>query len=59
MKYWLDVWYMAACGTCITRVLDETPDHRDQDLTDAERVAGDQMTICCSRAPGDRLVLDL
>ena len=47
------------CGTCITRVLEGVPDHRDQYLTDAERLAGDQMTICCSRALGDRLVLDL
>ena len=47
------------CGTCITRVLEGAPDHRDQYLTDAERAAGDQMTICCSRAMGDRLVLDL
>lgn len=47
------------CGTCITRVLDGVPDHRDQYLTDAERLAGDQMTICCSGALGDRLVLDL
>ena len=38
------------CGTCLTRVLSGIPDHRDQYLTDAEREAGGQMTICCSRA---------
>lgn len=47
------------CGTCLTRVIEGVPDHRDQYLTDAERTAGDQMTICCSRALGERLVLDL
>ncbi len=47
------------CGTCVTRVLSGIPDHRDQYFTDAERAAGDQMTICCSRALTDSLVLDL
>jgi len=47
------------CGTCLTRVLGGIPDHRDQYLTDSERAAGDQMTICCSRALSDSLVLDL
>ena len=47
------------CGTCLTRVLDGTPDHRDTFLTDAERAANDQFTPCCSRALTSLLVLDL
>ena len=47
------------CGTCETRVLAGTPDHRDDLLTDDERAAGDTMLICVSRCLGDRLVLDL
>ena len=47
------------CGTCLTGVLDGTPDHRDLYLTDDERARGDQFTPCCSRAKSPRLVLDL
>lgn len=47
------------CGTCLTRVIDGVPDHRDNYLTDEERAANDQFTPCCSRARGARLVLDL
>ncbi len=47
------------CGTCETRVLDGTPDHRDFLLSDAERAAGTSLMICVSRCAGDRLVLDL
>ncbi|QMU79718.1 2Fe-2S iron-sulfur cluster binding domain-containing protein [Streptacidiphilus sp. PB12-B1b] len=45
------------CGTCRTRVLSGTSDHRDQLLTEAER--GDSMLICVSRSREGRLVLDL
>jgi vanillate O-demethylase ferredoxin subunit len=47
------------CGTCLTRVLEGTPDHRDSYLTEAERAANDQFTPCCSRSRSPRLVLDL
>lgn len=47
------------CGTCITRVLDGTPDHRDVYFTDEERAKNDQFTPCCSRAKSRMLVLDL
>lgn len=47
------------CGTCLTRVIEGTPDHRDMYLTPEEQAAGDQMLVCCSRASSARLVLDL
>ncbi|MFC5458203.1 PDR/VanB family oxidoreductase [Massilia niabensis] len=47
------------CGTCLTRVLEGVPDHRDMYLTEEEQAANDQFTPCCSRAKTKRLVLDL
>jgi vanillate monooxygenase ferredoxin subunit len=47
------------CGTCLTRVLQGEPDHRDEFLADAEHLRNDQMTLCCSRSKSARLVLDL
>jgi ferredoxin-NADP reductase len=47
------------CGTCETRVLEGTPDHRDSLLSESEREEGRTMMICCSRAIGGRLVLDV
>jgi len=47
------------CGTCLTRVLEGIPDHRDVFLTDGEKTAGDQMCLCVSRAKSSVLVLDL
>lgn len=47
------------CGTCVTRVLQGVPDHRDMFLSDAEHARNDQFTPCCSRSKTDLLVLDL
>ena len=47
------------CGMCLTSVIEGTPDHRDFYLTDAEKTANTQMTICCSRSKSATLVLDL
>jgi vanillate O-demethylase ferredoxin subunit len=47
------------CGTCLTRVLEGTPEHRDHYLNAVERGRNDQFTPCCSRACGELLVLDL
>lgn len=47
------------CGTCECTVLAGECDHRDSYLTAQERVAGDRIIACCSRAAGDRLVLDI
>ncbi|MDL5156135.1 PDR/VanB family oxidoreductase [Actinomycetospora termitidis] len=46
------------CGSCRVQVLDGAPDHRDTTLNATEREAG-VMLVCCSRAKGRRLVLDL
>jgi len=47
------------CGTCRTRVLAGTVDHRDALLTDAERGDG-MMLVCISRAAGsEHLTLQL
>jgi vanillate O-demethylase ferredoxin subunit len=47
------------CGTCLTRVLQGEPDHRDLYLTEEEKARNDTFLPCCSRAKGDTLVLDL
>jgi vanillate monooxygenase ferredoxin subunit len=47
------------CGTCVTKVLDGVPDHRDFFLTDEEREKNDCFTPCCSRSFTPLLVLDL
>ncbi|KQV82267.1 Vanillate O-demethylase oxidoreductase [Massilia sp. Root351] len=47
------------CGTCLTRVLDGVPDHRDLYLDESEQAANDQFTPCCSRAKTATLLLDL
>jgi len=47
------------CGTCLTRVLDGVPEHRDLYQTEDEQAANDQFTPCCSRAKSAVLVLDL
>nr|WP_235826054.1 iron-sulfur cluster-binding domain-containing protein [Candidatus Frankia alpina] len=47
------------CGTCETKVLAGEVDHRDSLLTEEERTANTVMMVCCSRARGPRLVLDV
>ena len=47
------------CGTCVTKVLEGIPDHRDHVLTGEEHAENGQMTVCCSRAHSEILVLDL
>ncbi|CAN7350295.1 PDR/VanB family oxidoreductase [Pseudoduganella sp. LjRoot289] len=47
------------CGTCLTRVLDGVPDHRDLYLDEAEQAANDCFTPCCSRSKTGTLLLDL
>jgi vanillate O-demethylase ferredoxin subunit len=47
------------CGTCLTRVIEGIPEHKDLYLTPEEQAANDQFTPCCSRSKSARLVLDL
>ncbi len=58
----VEVWTsceQGICGSCMTRVLEGTPDHRDQVLSDAERNEESWITPCCSRSLSKRLVLDI
>jgi vanillate monooxygenase ferredoxin subunit len=47
------------CGSCLTRVLDGIPDHRDTVQSDAEKATNEYVTLCCSRAADEVLTLDL
>ncbi|MGY0056706.1 PDR/VanB family oxidoreductase [Streptomyces sp. LZ34] len=47
------------CGTCVLRVLEGEPDHRDHCLSAKEKAAGDQIAACVSRATSPRLVVEL
>jgi vanillate O-demethylase ferredoxin subunit len=47
------------CGTCLTRVLEGVPDHKDSYLTPEEQAANDQFLPCCSRSKTPMLLLDL
>jgi vanillate O-demethylase ferredoxin subunit len=47
------------CGTCLTRVLEGVPEHKDSYLTPEEQAVNDQFTPCCSRSRTPQLVLDL
>ena len=47
------------CGTCLTRVLEGVPEHRDLFLTEDEQALNDQFTPCCSRSKTPLLVLDI
>jgi vanillate O-demethylase ferredoxin subunit len=47
------------CGTCLTRVIEGEPDHRDMYMTDEEHAENKEFTPCCSRSKTPVLVLDL
>ncbi|MGB3431046.1 2Fe-2S iron-sulfur cluster-binding protein [Achromobacter sp.] len=47
------------CGSCLTRIVEGVPDHRDAYLSDKEKASNDQFLPCCSRARTDHLVIDL
>jgi vanillate O-demethylase ferredoxin subunit len=47
------------CGTCMTKVLDGVPDHRDEIMPDSAKQLGGNMMICVSRSLTSVLVLDL
>ncbi|KMS71339.1 ferredoxin [Streptomyces viridochromogenes] len=47
------------CGTCVLRVIEGEPDHRDHCLSAKEKAAGDQIAACVSRSRSPRLVVEL
>ncbi|MGH6720460.1 MAG: PDR/VanB family oxidoreductase [Alphaproteobacteria bacterium] len=47
------------CGTCATAVKDGAIDHRDAVLSAEEKASNRWMMVCCSRAKGGVIVLDL
>jgi ferredoxin-NADP reductase len=47
------------CGSCETRVLEGTPDHRDSVLSKAEKLSNKTVMLCVSRCQGERMVVDL
>ena len=47
------------CGTCVTAVIEGTPDHRDLVQTEEEKATNKTITICCSRSKTRSLVLDI
>lgn len=47
------------CGTCVTKVLEGVPDHRDSFLRGKARTENKRITVCCSRSQTPRLVLDV
>ncbi|MBD9596880.1 cytochrome P450/oxidoreductase [Ensifer sp. ENS05] len=47
------------CGTCLTRVVEGKPDHRDMVLTVTEKAEGAKIAVCCSRSKSSVLVLDI
>jgi len=46
------------CGTCVMKVVEGVPDHRDVCLSDEDKEIKKMFTPCCSRAQSTRLVLD-
>jgi ferredoxin len=47
------------CGSCLMRVIEGRPDHRDMVLTDAEKSENDRIALCCSRSRSAVLVIDI
>lgn len=47
------------CGTCLLRVIEGTPQHNDDLLSDEQRAAGNLILPCVSRSKSKLLVLDL
>lgn len=45
------------CGTCTVGVLDGAVDHRDRVLSDEDRTS--KLTLCCSRAEGHAITIDI
>ena len=48
-----------ACGTCKVSVVDGAVDHQDVYLNESEKLKGNVMMTCVSRALSKRLILDI
>ena len=48
-----------ACGTCEVTVIEGEPEHQDVYLNDSEKLAGQRIMTCVSRAKSPLLVLDI
>lgn len=47
------------CGTCEVRVLEGQPDHKDNVLSEQERLTGQRFIPCISRCRGPQLIIEL
>jgi ferredoxin len=47
------------CGTCVVKVIDGTPDHRDSFLMGKRRRENKLICVCCSRSLTPTLSLEL
>lgn len=47
------------CGTCLVKVLEGEPHHKDFVLGESERASNSIMAICVSGSKSKRLVIDL
>ncbi|WP_371539488.1 PDR/VanB family oxidoreductase [Streptomyces sp. NBC_01023] len=47
------------CGSCVSGVLEGTPEHRDNCLSAADKASDTQIALCVSRAASDKLVIEL
>jgi tetrachlorobenzoquinone reductase len=62
LRLGIDVSYSCSdgvCGSCETRVLAGTPDHKDAVLSPPDPASGKLIMICCSGSKDDLLVVDL
>lgn len=50
---------IGVCGTCVTRVIEGTPDHWDTFLTAEEQELNNQFCPCVSRSNSNVLVIDI
>ncbi|MFJ9587984.1 PDR/VanB family oxidoreductase [Streptomyces acidicola] len=47
------------CGSCISGVLEGTPDHRDSCLSASDKAGGKEIALCVSRSLSEKLVIEL
>ncbi|WP_017443799.1 PDR/VanB family oxidoreductase [Gayadomonas joobiniege] len=47
------------CGACLVNVSAGEIEHRDEVLSDDEKAENDIMTLCCSRAKSNKIVIEL